>query len=79
MGYKEPVLTRVYYKLGEVANMIGVPTSTIRYWQIEFDFNTSRTKYNKRQFTPEQVRNVLAVNYLLNIEFYTIRGAKIKY
>jgi DNA-binding transcriptional MerR regulator len=59
--------------------MIDVAPSAVRYWQSEFDFSTSRTKYNKRQFTPEQVRNVLAVNYLLNIEFYTIRGAKIKY
>ena len=37
MPYKEKKIEKVYYSIGELAEMFNVNTSLIRYWEKEFD------------------------------------------
>lgn len=59
--------------------MVNITTATIRFWEECFGFPVYRNKNNQRRFTVDQVRNFLAVNYLLCVEMYTIKGAVVKY
>ena len=48
---KQPL--KVYYSIGEVADMFGVNTSLIRFWEKEFDvIKPHKNKKGNRQFTP---------------------------
>ena len=47
---KQPL--KVYYSIGEVADMFGVNTSLIRFWEKEFDvIKPHKNKKGNRQFT----------------------------
>ena len=37
MPYKEKKVEKLYYSIGEVAEMLGVPVSTVRFWENEFE------------------------------------------
>ena len=65
--------------MNEVADMLNLTTSTVRYWQEFFGFPVHRNKSNQRRLTEVQMRNLLAINYLVSIELYTLKGAAAKY
>ncbi|MEM7110305.1 MAG: MerR family transcriptional regulator, partial [Bacteroidota bacterium] len=46
MPYKEKVIEKKYYAIGEVADMFKVATSLIRFWESEFD--VIRPKKNRK-------------------------------
>ena len=49
-------LTKVYYSIGEVADMFNVNASLIRFWEKEFDIiKPKKNKKGNRLFTKEDV------------------------
>ena len=53
---KQPL--KVYYSIGEVADMFGVNTSLIRFWEKEFDvIKPHKNKKGNRQFTKADIEN----------------------
>ena len=53
---KQPL--KVYYSIGEVADMFGVNTSLIRFWEKEFDvIKPHKNKKGNRQFTKADIDN----------------------
>jgi len=68
---------KIYYRIGEVAKMFNVNTSTIRYWESEFDVLRPRksTKGN-RLFTERDMRYLQVIYQLVKVKGYTIQGAK---
>jgi DNA-binding transcriptional MerR regulator len=70
-------LEKLYYSIGEVAGMLGVSKSLIRYWETEFDFLTPRkNKKGDRRFTKENIEQLLIIHHLLKERGFTIEGAK---
>lgn len=68
---------KFYYTIGEVADMFGVNTSTIRYWEKEFDvLRPRKNKKGNRLFTERDVRYVHVIYQLLKVKGYTLAGAK---
>lgn len=68
---------KFYYSIGEVAAMFGVNTSTIRYWEREFDvLRPRKNKKGNRLFTQRDVRYVHVIHQLLKVRGYTLAGAK---
>lgn len=66
-----------YYNISEVAAMIDVETSTLRYWEKEFPLLSPRRNVKgKRFYTDEDVEDVRMVHYLLKQRNLTIKGAK---
>lgn len=66
-----------YYSIGEVANMFGVNTSLIRYWENEFDILEPRkNRKGDRFFKPADVKNLQLIYDLLRRRKFTIEGAK---
>ncbi len=77
MDEKYPV--KDYYKISEVAEMIGVNASTLRFWEKEFGHYIKVVKRNNKRLYPrESLENIKLIKFLLKDEKYTIEGAKQK-
>lgn len=68
---------KLYYKIGEVAQMAGVKTSVLRFWESEFDFlSPEKSTAGQRLYSKNEVSLVLEVRRLLYDEKFTIEGVK---
>jgi DNA-binding transcriptional MerR regulator len=68
---------RLYYSIGEVADMFAVNVSKIRYWENEFSILKPRkNKKGNRLFTKEDIKHLKIIDYLLNDQKLTLDGAK---
>ena len=77
MPYKEKVIEKKYFSIGEVAEMMGVATSLIRFWESEFDIiKPKKNRKGNRQFTREDIENVKLIYHLVKEKGYTLQGAK---
>tara|TARA_B100001758_G_scaffold229043_1_gene223649 strand:+ start:176 stop:520 length:345 start_codon:yes stop_codon:yes gene_type:complete len=77
--FEIPKLTKVYYSIGEVAEMFKVNTSLIRFWDKEFDIiQPKKNKKGNRLFTKEDVKNYHLIYFLVKERGYTLKGAKDK-
>ena len=69
-------LTKLYYSIGEVADMFDVNTSLVRFWEKEFDLKTKKNKKGNRLFTPKDVMKLRHIYLLVKIQGHTLDGAK---
>ena len=70
---------KLYYSIGEIANMLNVNNSLIRFWEKEFDIiNPKKNSRGNRIFTKNDVQNISLIHHLLKEKKYTIQGAKKK-
>ncbi len=67
-----------YYKIGEVASAFNVNTSLIRFWEKEFEvLKPKKNAKGDRKFTPEDVKNLQLIYYLVKDKGFTLDGAKL--
>ena len=79
MPYKKPKIEKVFYSIGEVAEMFGVNNSNIRFWENNFDIlKPHKNAKGNRMFTKEDVENMRIIYHLLRERGMTIRGAQMK-
>ncbi len=70
-------LDKKYYRIGDVAEFIGVPESTIRYWEQEFtEVSPKRVSRNVRLYTPDDIQTLRIIHYLLKVRGLRIEAAK---
>jgi len=70
-------LTKLYYSIGEVAELIHVNSSTIRFWEKQFEqLSPKKNKKGNRLFTPKEILLLSEIEQLLHQQGYTIEGAK---
>ena len=68
---------KVYYKIGEVAEMFQVNTSLIRYWEEEFAMiKPKKSKGGLRLFTPKDIDNFQLIHHLIKEKGMTIQGVR---
>ena len=79
MPYKEKVIEKSYFTIGEVADMFGVSTSLVRFWEQEFDIlQPKKNKKGNRLFTRKDLENLKIIFHLVKERGYTLKGAKEK-
>jgi len=79
MPYKETKVEKLYYSIGEVAEMFGVNTSLIRFWEKEFDIiKPKKNKKGNRLFTQTDIDNFHIIYHLVKKKGMTLKGAKKK-
>lgn len=72
MGEEERI-----YRIGEVAELLNVKDSTLRFWEKEFpQINPSRSKNGQRAYTEDDVARFRRIQQLLHEIGLTISGAK---
>ena len=77
MPYKEKEIEKIYFSIGEVAEIMEVAPSLIRFWESEFDIiKPKKNRKGNRQFTKEDIENVKLIFHLVKEKGYTLQGAK---
>ncbi len=72
-------IEKIFYPIGEVAEMFNVNTSLIRFWEKEFDIIKPRkNKKGNRLFTKSDIDNFRVIFHLVKERGYTLEGAKKK-
>jgi len=70
---------KLYYSIGEVAEMMSVNASLIRFWEKEFDIiQPHKNKKGNRLFTAKDIENIKLIHYLVKERGFTLQGAKQK-
>jgi DNA-binding transcriptional MerR regulator len=70
---------KLYYTIGEVADMFAVNSSLIRFWEKEFEvLKPKKNKKGNRLFTAEDLSNLKLIFHLVKERGYTLEGAKKK-
>ena len=76
---QEGRIGKIYYSIGEVAEMFEVNQSLIRYWEKEFEIlKPKKNIKGNRQFTREDIDNLRIIYHLVKERGYTLSGAKDK-
>jgi DNA-binding transcriptional MerR regulator len=77
MAYKEKEIEKLYYSIGEVAEIFNVAPSLIRFWESEFEIiKPKKNRKGNRQFTKEDIDNVRTIFHLVKEKGFTLQGAK---
>jgi DNA-binding transcriptional MerR regulator len=77
MAYKEKEIEKIYYSIGEVAELFNVAPSLIRFWESEFEIiQPKKNRKGNRQFTKEDIDNVRTIFHLVKEKGFTLQGAK---
>ena len=68
---------KLYYSIKEVAEMVGVSESTLRYWEKEFSFIKPKVTANKvRQYTEKDIEQIKVVYSLIKVKGFKIAAAR---
>ena len=71
------VPSKLYYKIGEVCEVVGVEAHVLRYWESEFpDLSPPKNKAGQRIYRPKDIETLLHIRKLLYEEGFTIAGAR---
>lgn len=73
----EQELKKLYYSIGEVADMFDVNTSLIRFWEKEFQvIKPKKNNKGNRLFTPKDIVQIDRIYHLVKEKGFTLEGAK---
>ena len=68
---------RLFFRIGDVAELAGVETHVLRFWEAEFPrLSPKKTSTGQRQYRRKDVAAILEIKHLLYDERYTIAGAR---
>ena len=68
---------KLYFRIGEVSKIVGLPTYVLRFWETEFPrIRPKRTSSGQRLYTRGDIELVLKIKDLLYEKKFTIQGAR---
>jgi DNA-binding transcriptional MerR regulator len=68
---------KLYFKIGEVSEVVGVPAYVLRFWESEFkQIRPKRTASGQRLYRRRDVELILKIKNLLYNQKFTIQGAR---
>jgi DNA-binding transcriptional MerR regulator len=70
---------KLYFKIGEVCDLVGVQAHVLRYWETEFpQLSPQKNRSGQRSYRRRDVEISLRIKELLYDDMYTIAGARKK-
>jgi DNA-binding transcriptional MerR regulator len=70
---------KLYFKIGEVSDLLGLKAYVLRYWQTEFpELAPIKSRTNQRLYKRRDVEILVKIRKLLYEENFTINGARKK-
>lgn len=70
-------LSKQYYKIKEVAEILDVPQSTLRFWEKEFPMiKPIRSSHNIRYYRPQDIELLRIIHYLIKDKGLKIEAAR---
>jgi DNA-binding transcriptional MerR regulator len=71
------IANKLYYKIREVCEIVGVEAHVLRFWESEFPaLSPPKTKTGQRIYRPKDIELLLRIRRLLYEEGFTIAGAR---
>jgi DNA-binding transcriptional MerR regulator len=67
---------KLYFRIGEVADLVGVEPHVLRYWETEFKMRPHRSSSGQRLYRKRDIGRFLRIQKLLHSEGFTIAGAR---
>ena len=75
--YQTEIPDKLYFKIGEVSKIAGLPSHVLRFWESEFKrIKPRRTAAGQRSYTQKDVALILEIKHLLHEKKFTIDGAR---
>ena len=76
-GAGQPLPVKLYYRIGEVSEIVGVEPHVLRYWETEFrSIRPQKSRKGQRIYSRRDVDKLLKVKELLYSHGFTIAGAR---
>jgi len=73
----ETASEKLYYKIGEVAEILNINTSVLRFWESQFDtLSPSKTRTGQRLYSQRDFDQIKEIYRLLYVQKLTIAGAR---
>ncbi len=70
-------LNKRYYRMREVAEIIGLPPSTLRFWESKFTvINPRRNQGGQRLYTPADIEKLRMVHFLVKEKGLKLEAAQ---
>lgn len=70
---------KIFFKIGEVCDIVGVQAHVLRYWETEFpQLSPQKNRSGQRSYRRRDVEIALRIKELLYEDMFTIAGAKKK-
>lgn len=77
MAKMQEIPNKLYFRIGEVSNIVGVKPYVLRYWESEFqDIKPSKSKSGQRLYKRRDVELLVNIKRLLYDDRFTIDGAR---
>ena len=77
MAMAQRLPDKIYFKIGEVSEIVGVEPYVLRYWETEFELlKPSKAPSRHRLYKKKDVELLLEIKRLLYSEGFTIEGAR---
>ncbi len=71
-----PLPDKVFFRIGEASELVGVETHVLRYWETEFKMRTHRSDTGQRLYRRSDLEKFNRIKRLLHDEGFTIAGAR---
>jgi len=75
--YQIKIPDKLYFKIGEVSAISGLPSHVLRFWESEFKkIKPRRTASGQRSYTRKDIETILEIKHLLHDKKFTLEGAR---
>src|SRR5580692_10389789 len=72
-----PIPDKLFFRIGEVSQLVGVEPYVLRYWESEFPgLSPKKSNTGQRMFRRKDVEMLLSIKELLYDKKFTIEGAR---
>jgi DNA-binding transcriptional MerR regulator len=76
-GPRTPLEDKLFYKIGEVSKITGLPSYVLRFWESEFDFlRPQKSRGRQRVYTQKDVDTLLQIKRMRYEQGFTIAGLR---
>lgn len=72
----QPIPDKLYFRIGEVASIVGVDSHVLRYWEKELNMQPHRSNSGQRLYRKVDIGAFLKIKRLIHDEGYTLSGAR---
>lgn len=74
---RQGIPEKLYFRIGEVSELVGVKPYVLRYWESEFtDIRPTKSKSGQRLYKRRDVEQLMTIRELLHEKRFTIDGAR---
>ena len=71
-------MEKLFYTIAEVARVLHVSSSTLRYWEKEFGLDPHRTEKGFRRYSEKEIETFRLIYHLVKLKGLTLAGARQK-